>query len=154
MMGNIDRMAALNRLLDLERLSLANYLQYAQPWIGPKDQMLRETVERIAREELEWGRRIADLITRRRAGVNLSQSFPARYTAYNDVELRHLLDRLIEDEERIIGEVWAILADLRGDAEAEALAAEVLACEQAHMKMLRQFCDAPAVSQTSLPRAA
>jgi hypothetical protein len=154
MIGNIDRIAALNRLLDLERLSLANYLQYAQPWIGPKDHMLRETVERIAREELECGRRIADFIIRRKAGVNLSQGFPARYTAYNDVALRRLLDRLIADEERIIREVRAILSDLRGDAEAEALVAEVLGSEQAHLKMLRQFWDLPEVSHTLLAHAA
>jgi hypothetical protein len=154
MMGNIDRIAALNRLLDMERLSLANYLQYAQPWIGPKDHMLRETVERIAREDLECGRRIADLIARRKAGVNLSQGFPARYTAYNDVDLRHLLDRLIEDEERIIREVWAVLADLRGDQEAEQLAMDVLNREQAHLKMLRQFDARSAVPDSGLARAA
>ncbi len=154
MMGNTNRIAVLNHLLDLERLSLANYLQYSQPWVGPDDQPLRETVERIAREELECGRRIADLITLRKAGVNLSQGFPARYTAYNDVGLRHLLDRLIEDEERIIREVWAGVAELHGDAEAEALVAEILRSEQAHLKMLRQFCDSPEVSPPSLPRAA
>ncbi len=154
MMGNIDRIAALNRLLDLERLSLANYLQYAQPWVGPKDQMLRETIERIAREELECGRRIADLITRRKAGVNLSQGFPARYTAYNDVALRHLLDRLIEDEECIIREVWAVLADLRGDREAEQLATDVLNREQAHLKMLRQFDDRSGVRDIDVALAA
>jgi hypothetical protein len=154
MQSNTDRMTVLNHLLDLERLSLANYLQYAQPWVRPTDQALRETVERIAREELECGRRIAALLVRRKAAVNLGQGFPAKYTAYNDLDLRYLLNRLIEDEERIIQEVRAALADLRGDAEAEALAAEVLRREQAHLKMLLSFRAVPTVAEACLARAA
>jgi len=154
MTGNTNAIPILNHLLNLERLSLANYLQYAQPWVHPADQPLHEAVERIAREELECGRRIAALITRRKGPVALGQSFPNRYTAYSDLNLRYLLDRLVEDQERIIQEVETTCMELRGDAEAASLAAEVLRREQGHLKMLLSFRDAAAAQGASLARAA
>jgi rubrerythrin len=154
MTKNTDRMAVLNRLLNLERFSLANYLQYARPVVRPGDEALRDAVGQIARDQAECARRIADAITRRKAGVQPSRSFPAKYTAYNDLDIRYLLGRLLEDEERMVREVWECLGELRGDPEAEQLAMEVLSREQAHRKLLRQFQDKPAVSDTRLASAA
>ncbi|HZT82487.1 MAG TPA: ferritin-like domain-containing protein [Gemmataceae bacterium] len=136
MSGNTDHTATLNRLLNLERFSLANYLQYARPVVRPGDEALREAVGQIARDQAECARRIAGAITRRKAGVQPSRGFPAKYTAYNDLDIRYLLGRLLEDEERIVREVWECLGELRGDPEAEGLAAEVLDSEQAHLKEL------------------
>ncbi len=93
-------------------------------------------------------------MTRRREGVWPAPGFPARYTAYNDLDLRYLLGRLIEDQERIVREVWDSLADLRGDVEAESLATEVLRREQGHLKLLRQSQDRPALPETRAARAA
>jgi hypothetical protein len=129
-MTTIDRIAVLNRLLNRERFSLANYLQSARPWVRPTDKPLQDAVELIAREQLDGSRRLAALITRRRASVDPGQGFPTRYTAYNDLDLRFLLGRLIEDQEQIVREVRADLTELRGDAEVEALAAGVLGNEQ------------------------
>ena len=142
MTRNTDRMAVLNCLLNLERFSLANYLRYASPVVRPGDEPLRDALGQIARDQREWARRVADLITRRKAGVQPSRGFPAKYTAYNDLDIRYLLGRVIEDEERIVREVWRCLGELRGDPEAEALAAEVLDSEQAHIKRLLTFRDA------------
>jgi hypothetical protein len=136
MTKNAVRMAVLNRLQNLERFSLANYLQYPRPVVRPGDEALRNAVGQIARDQSECARRIANAITRGKAGVQPSRGFPAKYTAYNDLDIRYLLGRLIEDEERIVREVWECLGELRGDPEAEGLAVEVLDSEQAHIKEL------------------
>lgn len=153
MTSNTDRMVVLNRLLNLERFSLAKYLQYARPLVRPGDEALRDAVGRIACDQLECARRVADLTTRRKAGVQPGQGFPAKYTAYNDLEIRPLLDRLIEDQERIVREVGACLAALGGDHEAECLTAEVLGSEQTHVNTLLDFRDRGPARGTGFARA-
>src|SRR5579885_2193749 len=67
MTRNIDRTAALNRLLNLERFSLANYLQYARPLVRPGDEALHGAVQQIARDQLGFAQRTVQLIERRKA---------------------------------------------------------------------------------------
>ncbi len=154
MTRNIDRTAALNRLLNLERFSLANYLQYARPLVRPGDEALHGAVQQIARDQLGFAQRTVQLIERRKAAVEPGLGFPAAYTICNDLEIRHLLDRLMEDEERIIREVVVCRADLRGDEEAERLVAEVLSSEQAHWKKLLGFHGARSIPAAGLTCAA
>ncbi len=154
MKENANRITILNRLLNLERFSLANYLQYARPVIRSGDEALYDVVKQIASGQLNSGRRIARLIERHKGSIEPAQGFPAAYTACNDLAIHHVLDRLIKDQERIVREVETCLADLHGDQEAEHLAAEVLSSEQVHRKKLLAFRGTQSTPTIGLARAA
>lgn len=135
-------LAGLNQLYALEKFSLANYLRYAKPWVSPADQCLGEAIRRIGAQQLEYADRVGSLIIERRGHVE-SESFPFRFTAYNDLSLAYLAPRVMEDQERIVRQVSEVARQLRADAEAYDLVNEIFGGEQAHLDNLRELLDRP-----------
>lgn len=127
----------LNRLYRLEEYSLANYLRFAEPWTTRDRQSVAETIRSIAADQRAFAERIGKLIVARDGTIEPGV-FPLRFTALNDLSLDYLIGRVLEDEERIVREVAAILPQLCEDDAAVALARELLAAEQAHLQALRE----------------
>jgi hypothetical protein len=135
MMRHPEPRRVLNRLLAIERYSLANYLLYARPWTHPGDEPLLEALRRITTDQQAAVVRIGRLLVRR-YGYAESGQFPLEFTAYDDVALDYLVQRLIEHERRMIDDVARCAEQLAGDPEARQLAEEVLGSERRHLALL------------------
>jgi bacterioferritin (cytochrome b1) len=130
-----ESLPVLNRLLALQQYSLANYLLYANPWVPPGGERLLEAIRQIAANHQVQACRIGRLIVNRRGAIGPGH-FPMRFTAYNDLALDYLAQRLLEQERELIDEVSRGVARLDDDPEARRLAEDVLASEERHFKML------------------
>lgn len=133
-----EAFVGLNQLYAIEQFSLANYLRYAKPWASAADECLAEAIRHIADRQCEFSQRVGALLIERRSHV-VSDSFPFSFTAYNDLSLGYLAPRVMEDQERIVGQVRAIAHQLCADVTAFELTNEILAAEQAHLNDLRQL---------------
>jgi hypothetical protein len=125
----------LNRLLILERYSLANYLVYAPPWTCFEEDTLVAVVREIAAAQQALFVRVGRLLVRR-YGTAESSRFPMEFTKYNDLALDYLVQLLIKDERRLIDEIARCAEQLAGDPEAKRLADEALAAEKLHLELL------------------
>jgi hypothetical protein len=130
-----ESQVALNRLLEIEQFSLANYLLNARPWTHPGDEPLLDTVRRIAEDQRNQAIRIGQLLVDRNGYIERNQ-FPMEFVDYNDLALDYLMQRVIEDQQQLINEVAAGREQLADDPEARQLADEILANEKQHLEML------------------
>jgi hypothetical protein len=124
-------------VLNLQRFSLANYLRYARPWVGEPDHVLLSVLFGIAQVQRENAMRIGELLVQRHASVEPG-TFPAGFTGLNDVSLRHVAMRVVEDLERIILELRLSAAALRDDAIAREIVETLLRDEERHVQILRE----------------
>jgi hypothetical protein len=146
----VDRrksLPVLNRLLALQEYSLANYVLYAPPWTPHGEEPLLRAVRRIATEQQAQAARIYRLLERRRGYVEPAQ-FPVEFTAYTDVSLDYLAERLIENERQMIDEIRSCVEQLARDPPARQLAETILANEARHLQLLT---DLPRAGEIELP---
>ncbi len=135
--------ALLNRLHEIERYSLANYLRHASPWTPRHAEPLRETLLQIADDQQVCADRVASMILERDGRVEKG-SFPFRFTAYNDLSLEFLAPRVLDELRQTVRHVGVIVDELAGDPEARALAREIEGMEKGHVDQLRELLAEPA----------
>jgi len=135
----------LNKILALQQYSLANYLVDAHPWLHYGDEKLVQIVRAIAEDQQRYfeqlGRWIVD-----HDGTILPGHYPLRFTAYNDVSLEYLWDRLIEDERHIVEQLEQLVPQLAGTGEPYELALQILGSEKAHLENLLEVAPASAAA--------
>jgi hypothetical protein len=125
----------LNRVLALERYSLASYLLYAPPWACSGSGSLLKAVGRIAADQQAEAGRLGRFLVRRYGYAELGQ-FPTQFTGYNDLAPDYLQQRLIEQQRLMIAELARCAEQLAGDPDAKRLAEEALAGEKLHLDLL------------------
>jgi hypothetical protein len=133
----IKSQAILNHVLNLQRFSLANYLRYARPWAGGPDHILLKVVFGIAQVQRENATRVGELLVQRHASA-APGIFLMSFTGLNDLSVRHVAPRVVEDLERIIHELRLCAEALRDDDLAREIVEAILHDEERHLRIL---CD-------------
>ncbi len=128
----------LNRLLIRFQYSLASYLRYADPWTQPGKARLLEVVRQLTADHQAYVVRIGQMILKRRGTIERGQ-FSMQFTAYNDLALDYLAQRLVEDERELIDEIGRCVAALDHDLEARLLVENILAREMQHSQTLAKL---------------
>ncbi|GIW94192.1 MAG: hypothetical protein KatS3mg110_2233 [Pirellulaceae bacterium] len=129
--------ALLNRIFALEQFSLANYLMDAHPWVHRGDERLVEVVRAIARDQQEYAEQVGRWIVEHEASL-APACYPMRYTAFNDVSIEFLMDRLVEEQRHIVEELERLVPELQGTGEPYELAQQILGSEKAHLENLQE----------------
>ena len=132
----------LNRVVARVYRCLLQYAMECWPWttatetpgVEPPEQ---KAVEQMAARQRDFLGRLADLLTRRGAVVDLG-NFPD-FSEMHYVSLDYLLRKLIADEQKLISELEAAQKALQGDAAALGLVSELLAAEKNHLLGLRDM---------------
>lgn len=137
-MRAVESMTVLNRLLAAFRYSLASYLGYARPWTHRRNARLLEVVRQITADHESHARRVGELMLKRRGKIE-SGRFPTRFTAYNDLALDFLAQRLVENERELIDEIARSVALFGRDPEARQLGEAILASEAQHLRTLTEL---------------
>jgi hypothetical protein len=137
-MRDAAALKVLNRLLILFQYSLASYLRYADPWTQSGKVRLLELVRQLTADHQAYVVRIGQLILKRRGTIERGQ-FSMRFTAYNDLALDYLAQRLVEHERELIDEIGRCVAALDHDLEARQLAEDILARETQHFQTLTKL---------------
>ena|SRR5687768_5270905 len=132
----VDSRTVLNHVLNLQRFSLANYLRYARPWASEPDHVLLTVVFGIAQVQQENAKRVGVLLVERHASAEPG-TFPMRFTGLNDLSIRYVAPRVVEDLERIIYDLRWCAEALREDRTAWELLQAILHDEERHLQMLR-----------------
>jgi hypothetical protein len=131
-----DSKAILNHALNLQRFSLANYVRVANPWADESDRGFLSVLSDIAEAHVQGATRLGRLLVERHATVNAG-TFPTWFTALNDLSVRHLAARVVEDLERIAHELRTCAKMLRDDPVAQDIAEKLLRDQQHHLQVLR-----------------
>ena len=162
-MNRPDPIDVLNRLLRLVYRSLPVYLAGGQIGDGPQSPWQTEAapsfpptvwsrdreapglavLQTIAADRRRLATRLAAAIDQR-DGTPETGRFPQLFTAMNDLSLDYILDRVGREQQEQIPVLRRSLAELEGDPEAHALAAEILANACKHGEMLEGLKSVPA----------
>jgi hypothetical protein len=126
----------LNRALNLQRFSLANYLRFARPWAREADHVLLAVVFGIADVQRKNSVRVGELLVERHASVEPGV-FPMRFTGLNDLSILYAAPHVVEDLERIVQELCVCGDMLRDDRTAWDLVQTILHDDQRHLQILR-----------------
>jgi hypothetical protein len=126
----------LNHVLNLQRFSLANYLRFARPWTQEPDHLLLTVVFGIAQAQQENATRIGELLIQRHASVRPG-TFPISFTGLNDLSVRHVAPRVVEDLQRTIHDLGWCVEALPDDEAARRIVQAILRDEERHLQILR-----------------
>ena len=87
----------------------------------------------------ETAQQIASLVRERNADVNLG-TFPARFTAYNDLALDHVVNELILQQQSLLQAVRDGYDTITQDTETLQLMKCLADSEEEHLQMLKELC--------------
>jgi hypothetical protein len=132
-----DATIPLGQILRVLCRSLPMYLEQASPWSGGEDEPARTALARLVADQKRFARRVADAILQR-GGQPAPGPFPLDFSGLNDVGLDYMLRRVIDQLPHDIDAVGRSAAAMAADAEARALAEEVLGNLQGHLDVLRE----------------
>ena len=141
-------MDILGRLFYLQSCSLPRYVVHASPYTAPGDEPLFECVQAVAagHERMAW--RLADAILSRHGRIPRA-SFPARFTSLHDLELRHLIGLVVQEQHAVLKEIEAAGAAFTHDAELQRLAHEMYGRETAHLTLLKNLSSSRSIDLAS-----
>ncbi|NMC20545.1 MAG: hypothetical protein GYA33_09005 [Thermogutta sp.] len=86
----------LNRMLTLTARSLPSYFYRARPWMPGRFVDLWDAMQEIAGEHREFAAKVAEHLVRRGEMPNPG-NYPAVYTAWHDLSLDFLADKMIRE---------------------------------------------------------
>ena len=127
--------SVLNRLLRILCRSLPMYLESAKPWSSGEDRAAIAALARLTADGRLLAQRVAEAILRH-GGQPEPGPFPSEFAALNDVGLQFLLRRVVDSLQGDVEVVEHCVDELAVDAEAGALAEEVLGNLQGHVDLL------------------
>jgi len=130
--------AVLQRVLERQTASLAQYLAQSWPWVRPDQQRIKEFIQRVAEEERQASERLAELIDRR-DGVPVPGTFPDDYSELHYVSADVALARLCEYLRDSIKELERDLEQLADDSEAAELIKEILKQKRSQLAEAEQL---------------
>lgn len=130
-----EALEMLNRLLPALNCSLARYLEYGNPWAPAGTEAWTAAIHRVAHDHALYAQRLEEVIRELHGRPNFG-SFPIRFTAINDLDVRHLAGRVAAELRAtlpLLEEAVAAVADV---ASARHLAEEILGNSRGHLEAL------------------
>jgi hypothetical protein len=152
-MRRLHSVETLNRLFTLQYRSLPQYLMQGSFYFRPGDERIVEAIREVVRRQETACRRIADLILHRR-GQLPNSAYPMRYASTHDLDLRFLLNQLIEEQRLVVKEIARLAATLKHDRTANALGQEILDQETDHLQRFAELAAEFAWDAQPCPAAA
>ena len=128
---------ALVRLLDILQPSLAMYLADSGIWSYPGPEELRLALAALVTDHRQVADRAALILEEREVPVPKTV-YPISFSGWHDVDLRHILPRIVAGLKRQEGELDQ-LAATPNDATAAGLAAEAAKITRQHVAALDQI---------------
>lgn len=141
---------AINRPMNALRYSLASYLRFARPRVDADSRAVADALIGVATGHDLGVTRIGELLVKRH-GHAVSQTFPAVFTALNDLSIRYILPLVIENERQIVRTMEAAAVELECDAVAYDLVAELVDRERRHLHTLQQLRGACRANRSFAP---
>lgn len=132
-------MPASERLVELLRLlqpSLAMYLADSGIWSYPGPEEIRLAMADLVIDQRNVMDRAALILEEREVAVP-KNAYPISFSGCHDVDLRHVLPRIVASLERQQPELERIAASSDDDAAAAGLAAETLKSNRQHIEALK-----------------
>ena len=146
-------MDILGRLFYLQACSLPRYVVHASPYVAPGDEHLFERLHAVAAEQERMAGRLAEAVLARHGRLP-RVVFPMRYTSVHDLELRHLIGQIVQEQRAVVKEIEAAVNALADDAGLHQLASEMRSAESAHLTLLEVLAaDWPLELASKLERA-
>jgi hypothetical protein len=130
-MPTLDRIAALNRLLQIHYRSLPMYLSSARPWVPRGHEKAAETLELIAQDQKRMIDKISTALLDAGADIELGE-FPMTYTDLHDLSVDYVLGELVEAHRHDVAAIEQCVVELGGDP----LAQEALGAAKGHLESL------------------
>jgi hypothetical protein len=127
----------INRLLDLETHTMLQYLRGAGPWTGAAYADLVGALEKLAAEEEQGARALADFLRKQHVVPRLT-GFPEPYSTLHFLALDHLIPRLISFQKELLRKEEDLVGRLTL-AEAKAVAMPVLERKARHLTDLEKL---------------
>ena len=118
-------MDILGRLFYLQSCSLPRYVVHASPYVAPGDEHLFERLQAVAAAQERMAGRLAETILSRHGRLPRA-SFPMRFTSLHDLELRHLIALVVQEQDAVVNEIEAAATALNDDAELQRVAQETV----------------------------
>ena len=131
----------LNRTLAIVYRSYPRYLQDAPPWIPEGDEKQRSALRRLAHvaADLETlSQRLVGAI-QEADGVADYGDYPLVFAEWNDLSLKHIVAKAIEQHRRDLLEIERCIADLRDFPRPRAICEEVLGAFRGHLEILKEI---------------
>jgi hypothetical protein len=133
----------LNRLLAIEYRSLPMYLAEAALWRDPAAEQASAALANIVLDQRNMAARIAEMILDRRGRLDMGE-YPMDFTDTHCLSLDFLLKELIHYQRQDVAAIEECVTDVVDDAEARALAEEVLGSQRRHLEVLEELLRQPA----------
>jgi hypothetical protein len=136
-----------NRLLVIDHRSLPMYLRDAPPWVGNNGQANEalQVLASIAKDQQRLVDELGEMLIDRNWPIIYGE-YPLQFTAYHDLSLDFLLDRVIEHQRRDIARIEQCVAPLEHDPEGKAVAERALGSAKAHLENLLALKTPPSAS--------
>jgi len=140
---------ALNRLLVIHHRSLSMYVSDARPWVGNNGRATEslEVLAAIAKDHRQLVDEIGEMLIDRNWPIQYGE-YPLQFTAYHDVSLDFLLERLTEHQRRDIAGIEHCADRLKQDPLAHAVAQRALGSAKAHLENLLALKTPPRSAST------
>src|SRR5262245_41231800 len=149
-MTSYENNDVLNRLLVVHYRALPMYLRDAPPWMQNPERAneARQILGAIAKDQQQVVDELGELLIDRNWPIQYGE-YPLSFTAYHDLSLDFLLDRLIEHQRRDIARIEQCVAQLGHDPVGQALAERALGAAKAHLENLQKLkTPRPAIAAT------
>jgi len=137
MQASIESNEVLNRLLVIHHRSLPMYLRDAPPWMTSNGRATeaREVLLAIAKDHQQVVDELGEMLIDRNWPLQYGE-YPLQFTAYHDLSLDFLFNRVIDDQRRDIARIEQAGAQLKQDLVAQAVALRALGSAKAHLENL------------------
>jgi hypothetical protein len=132
------RIDILRRLFYLQSCSLTRYVVNASPYVAPGDDHLFERLQAVAAKQERMAGRLAETVLARRGRLP-RVVFPMRYTSVHDLELRHLIGQIVQEQRAVVKEIETAVTAFADDAELQRLASEMRSVETAYLTLLEEL---------------
>jgi hypothetical protein len=111
----------------------------ASPYVAPGDEPILDVLRQLTVQHEHMASKLAEAILLR--GGRLPRgTYPMHYTSLHDLELRHLLTQIVEEQRDVVRFVDELTYALREDKLARRLAQEARQNETAHLRLFEELC--------------
>lgn len=128
----------LNQLLIDVGRSLLQYTSESWPWASADEEPTREALERMATEQRDVVRALADLLAERGYAIDFG-SYPTEYTSLHYVAVDFLLSQLIANQEEVAAECEQVARSTSEDDDVRTLLEDIVLSERKHLDELKSL---------------
>ena len=137
-MSDARSLQILQQLVRRENCSLVQYVADAYPWTTASHAGDADRVRSLIAEERQALAALVRYLYRHKVPPPHTGGYPADFTGFNFVTLRHIASLLLDVEQKSIKQIEADLAFVK-DEEGRQLAEKLLELKKEHLDALRQL---------------